>query len=65
LQQNKKMVWQTVRVLVEGKSKTTYLGKTATSKKVKISSNHPLTAGSFVNVTMTEAQDFGLVGRSQ
>jgi tRNA-2-methylthio-N6-dimethylallyladenosine synthase len=63
-QQNKKIVGQTMRVLIEKKTTSSYFGKTATSKNVKVFSNHLLSVGSFVDVKMTHAQDFGLVGQS-
>lgn len=65
LENNKKYLGETVKVLVEGKNKRNELfGSTETAKIVKISSasHDDDLVGKFINVKITKAQDFGLEG---
>ena len=65
LDNNKKYIGKTVRVLVEGKNKRNELfGSTETAKAVKIlnASGNGNLVGKFVNVKISKAQDFGLAG---
>ena len=67
LENNKKYLGETVKVLVEGKNKRNELfGSTQTAKIVKISSasHDDNLVGKFINVKITKAQDFGLEGEA-
>ena len=55
---------KTIDVLVEGKNKNIYFGKSATGKTVKIADQiKGGSVGKVIPVRITEARDFGLTGR--
>ena len=64
LENNKKYLKKTVKVLVEGKNKSNrYFGKTSSYKNVSFASDKNNLVGTFVNIKINKAQDFGLEGK--
>lgn len=70
LEKNKLYVGKTMRLLVDKQvvaqnikdSNSEFFGKTQTFKTVRFTSNIPVNAGDFINVTITEVLDWGLKG---
>lgn len=70
IQNNKKMIGETVTVLIDKQivtktreeKNTLYIGKTAPFKTVKCNSKKPIETGQFVRVAITNARDWGFEG---